>query len=127
MTSPIGDRNGVVRLVKVVSLSLVVSFAVYAQVTGGTLTGTVSDPSGAVILNAKIIIKDVATTVTRAVSTNAAGVYSAPNLLPGIYEVTVSAPGFATLNSAIRPHGGGWRSTVRAVPQSVRKVAVTVV
>jgi hypothetical protein len=97
MTSPIGGRNDVVRLVKVISLSLVVSFAVYAQATGGTLTGTVSDPSGAVILNAKIIIKDVATTFTRAVSTNAAGVYSAPNLLPGIYQVTVSAPGFATL------------------------------
>src|SRR5229473_2078354 len=68
----------------------------YAQVSGATLSGTVTDPSGAVIAGAKVSITNKATGVTRDVTTDAAGFYSAPNLLPGDYEVTVAAPGFST-------------------------------
>jgi len=63
---------------------------------GGTLSGTITDPSAAVIPNAQVAIKNVATGVTRTVTTNADGIYTAPNLLPGNYQVTVSAAGFAT-------------------------------
>src|SRR5487761_379473 len=69
----------------------------HAQVSGATLTGAVTDPSGAVIPNAKVSIKNVATGVTRSVAANSAGFYTAPNLLPGPYSVTVSAPGFTML------------------------------
>src|ERR1700680_1198022 len=69
---------------------------VFAQVSGATMTGTVSDASGAVIPNAQVSIKNVATGEARAVTTGAAGFYSAPNLLPGSYEVTVTPPGFST-------------------------------
>src|ERR1700686_3035853 len=69
---------------------------VHAQVTGATLSGTVRDPSGALIVNARISINNVATGVTRALTTDAAGFYSAPNLLPGTYEVSATAPGFTT-------------------------------
>src|SRR6266699_2868793 len=68
----------------------------YAQVAGGTLTGTVKDSSGAVIPNAQVVIMDVATGVTRTVSPGGAGLYTAPNLLPGTYEVRVTATGFST-------------------------------
>jgi Carboxypeptidase regulatory-like domain/TonB dependent receptor len=68
----------------------------YAQVVGATLTGTVSDPTGAVIPNASISITNIATSVTREATTDAAGLYSAPNLLPGTYSVTISAAGFAS-------------------------------
>jgi protocatechuate 3,4-dioxygenase beta subunit len=68
-------------------LSLVISVPVRAQVAGGTLTGTVTDSSGAAIPGAKITIRDVATGIAREISTDAAGLYSAPNLLPGSYEV----------------------------------------
>jgi hypothetical protein len=68
----------------------------HAQVAGATLSGTISDQSGAVIPGGKISIKNVATGITRDVTADAAGFYTAPNLLPGSYEVTVSAPGFAT-------------------------------
>jgi hypothetical protein len=78
------------------ALVLLMSVRVYAQVSGATTTGTVSDASGAVIPNAQISIKNVGTGQVRAVTTDAAGFYSAPNLLPGRYEVTVSAPGFST-------------------------------
>jgi hypothetical protein len=75
---------------------LLVSSRIYPQVVGATLSGTVTDQSGAVIPNGQVSIKNVATGVTRDLTTDAAGFYTAPNLLPGAYEVTTSAPGFAT-------------------------------
>jgi hypothetical protein len=68
-----------------------------AQVAGATLSGVISDPTGAGVPNAAISIKNLTTGVTRDVTTDADGYFTAPNLLPGVYEVTVTAPGFATL------------------------------
>src|SRR5258707_7858645 len=69
---------------------------IYAQVAGATLSGTVKDSSGAFIPNAQVVITDVATGVTRTVSPGGAGLYTAPNLLPGTYEIRVTATGFRT-------------------------------
>src|SRR6267142_1208685 len=69
---------------------------IYAQVAGATLTGTVKDSSGAVIPNAQVAITDVATGVARTVSPGSSGLYTAPNLLPGTYEIHVTAMGFST-------------------------------
>src|SRR5437899_1825640 len=66
-----------------------------AQVAGATLSGTVTDPSGAAIVGARVAITNTATNVAREATTDSAGYYSAPNLLPGPYEVTVSATGFS--------------------------------
>jgi hypothetical protein len=76
-------------------LSMPTSIPVYAQVIGATLSGTVTDQSRAVIPNTQISIKNVATGFTRAVMTDSAGFYTAPNLLPGTYEITVTASGFS--------------------------------
>src|SRR6267378_2735949 len=78
------------------AVAVLLSTPVNAQVSGATLSGTVTDASGAVITNAKVSIKNTATDVTRDVTTDSAGVYSAPNLLPGIYEITFVAAGFST-------------------------------
>ena len=67
-----------------------------AQVAGATLTGTVADPSGGFIPKAEVTITDVATGVARTASTDNAGLYAAPNLLPGTYEIRVTAMGFRT-------------------------------
>ncbi len=67
----------------------------FGQVAGGTIQGTVSDPSGAVIKGAQVVVVDGSTGVTRATSTTAAGYYSIPNLLPGRYNLSVTASGFA--------------------------------
>jgi hypothetical protein len=64
-----------------------------AQVVGAILTGTVTDPSGAAVPNAKVAIQNLATGIVTETHTNAAGIYSAPNLLPGEYLVSVEAPG----------------------------------
>jgi len=69
---------------------------VRAQVVGATLSGTVSDPSGATVPNAQVAARNTATGVTRTATTDSAGFYSIPNLLPGTYEVTVTATGFST-------------------------------
>jgi Carboxypeptidase regulatory-like domain len=75
---------------------LLIPVRIYPQVVGATLSGTVADTSGAVIPGARISAKNLATSLTREVAADAAGFYTAPNLLPGSYEVSTSAPGFAT-------------------------------
>ena len=67
-----------------------------AQVAGGNLSGTISDPSGKLVPQALVAIQNVATGITTTVTTNGDGYYTAANLLPGDYQVTVSAKGFAT-------------------------------
>src|SRR5437867_6115326 len=68
-----------------------------AQVTGATLSGTVTDTSGAVIPGVTISIKNRATGVGRTVMADEAGLYSAPNLQAGGYDVTATQPGFSTV------------------------------
>ena len=80
----------------VAAVSLTITGNAYPQVAGATLSGTVKDSSGAFIPNAQVAITDVATGVTRTVSADSAGLYAAPNLSPGAYEIRVSATGFST-------------------------------
>ncbi len=53
-----------------------------------------SDPSGAVIVNAKVTIANRDTGVQRVLDTNSSGEYVAPNLDPGLYTVSAEAPNF---------------------------------
>src|ERR1700722_18491173 len=78
------------------ALAVLASTPVHAQVAGATLSGTVSDASGAAVPNAKVSIKNSATGVVREVTTDSAGFYSVPNLLPGVYDTTVEAAGFSS-------------------------------
>lgn len=85
----------VLSAISILAISIVCISQAHAQVSGANLTGTVKDSSSAIIPNAQVSISDIATGVVRTVSTDAAGLYAAPNLLPGNYEVRVSAPGFS--------------------------------
>ena len=82
--------------VLVLLLSALSSSPLGAQVVGGSISGTVSDNSGAVVANAKVLLENLATGVITAVTTNSQGFYSLPNLLPGTYRQRVSATGFET-------------------------------
>src|ERR1700730_12800473 len=73
-----------------------VSVPVHAQVTGATLSGTVTDTSGAVIAGAQVATRNLATSLSREATTDSGGSYSLPNLVPGDYEVRVTAQGFST-------------------------------
>ena len=68
----------------------------HSQVTGGTIQGTATDASGAVLAGVKIAITNTKTNAATVVVTNSSGFYAAPNLLPGSYELSASAPGFST-------------------------------
>jgi len=68
----------------------------FAQNAGaGSISGTLTDPNGGVIPAAAVSVKNTDTGVERAIGTNEAGIYSAPFLQPGHYEVTASKTGFA--------------------------------
>jgi hypothetical protein len=68
-----------------------------AQMAGGAISGTVSGPTGVAVPNAQVSVQNAATHDTGQVTTSQAGVYSVPNLTPGTYQATISAPGFSTL------------------------------
>src|SRR5580700_5174850 len=70
--------------------------ALFAQVDAGSISGTVRDSSGAVIPSAVVKVTGMATGGTLSLATNADGFYSVPALRPGNYQVSASAPGFAT-------------------------------
>src|ERR1019366_7385198 len=108
------------------SLVVVLGFGcaqfVFAQGTDlGTVGGLVTDASGAVITNAKVIILDLATNTPRETKTNAQGEYRVFGLRPGAYKVSVSAPGMGTIQIAgIQLNGS---DTVNA--DAVLKIAST--
>src|SRR5579862_9244872 len=62
----------------------------------GTVAGTVTDPSGAVVSGATVILTDVATGTPRTATTNNAGHYLFPDVNPGGYTITINKQGFAT-------------------------------
>lgn len=77
-------------------LGIAFPLAMWGQVAGGTIYGTITDPSEKSIPQAQVSIANVATGITTTVMTNSDGFFTAPNLLPGEYEITVTAKGFAT-------------------------------
>src|SRR5215831_2668234 len=77
-------------------LALLSACALLAQRDLATLVGTVSDPSGGVVPNAKVTITEVGTGQIYNMTTNASGEFLRPALKPSTYNIAVSAPGFRT-------------------------------
>ena len=67
-----------------------------AQVATGSIVGTVLDSSGQVVPGAQVTVREVNRNTTTTLTTDAAGVYTAPFLVPGTYEVSVELQGFKT-------------------------------
>ena len=68
----------------------------HAQATNGTIQGTVTGPSGAVVNGATIEVKNLRTGVARSAVTNEQGRYRVPDLIVGEYETQVKMNGFQT-------------------------------
>jgi len=99
-----------------------------AQRTTGTLIGTVTDESGAVLPGVTVALKGVAIVGTQTVETNQQGVYRFAALPPGTYDVSFTRSGFSTLNrSALRvPVGATVEANVSLkVSQLAEEVTVT--
>lgn len=67
-----------------------------AQEFRGTITGTVTDPNGAVVPGAAVTVTNTGTNVAATATTNSEGSYTVPLLLPGTYTVSVTGSGFKT-------------------------------
>src|SRR5258708_30045271 len=78
------------------SMGLLCPSRLMAQGLFGTISGTVTDSSGAVVVGATVKVTNIDTNVTVALKTNSAGVYNATNLNPGMYKVEAEAKGFET-------------------------------
>jgi len=78
------------------ALLLLVAGRLLAQ-TYGDLAGTVTDPSGAPLANVRVTLRNAANGRTRVVQSTEAGLYAAPFLTPGIYDLTAELPGFKTV------------------------------
>ena len=75
-------------------LSFIFSSLAWGQVTSGSITGVVSDPTGAVIPGAKVVITDATKGYDFPATTDAVGRYLVTNLSPSTYVVSVEARGF---------------------------------
>ncbi len=85
---------------RIILVSLALVFVLVAglsaQTFRGTILGTVTDPSGAVLAGAKVTVKNAGTGLERTTETSADGSYSLPELPIGTYTVTVTQTGFQT-------------------------------
>lgn len=106
---------------------LLLSCALFAQ-DRATLTGTVTDPSGAAIPGATVKATDTATNTASETKTTTDGVYTIPYLNPGVYNVEVSAGGFQTLKRDAITLAVGQRLVVNlalTVGQATTEITVT--
>jgi hypothetical protein len=78
------------------------AFLALGQVETGRITGTVTDPTGAVVPGATITVKSIATGTERVTTTNTQGVYAVTGLIAGPYEVSVTSKGFKTEQRRVR-------------------------
>ena len=91
-----GSRNFVLAATLLLCFVAASSLPVRAQVAGGTLSGTISDPSNVGIPKAEVVVANLDTGVSRSVTTDDDGFYTVVNLMAGQYDVTVTAAGFST-------------------------------
>jgi uncharacterized surface anchored protein len=80
-----------------VPLVLALASSVYAQLDTATITGRVSDSTGATIANAQVKVIQKETNFQFAAVTNSEGIYRVQSLQPGTYQVTLEAAGFKRL------------------------------
>ena len=73
---------------------LCLPFTSFGQAVYGSISGNVTDASGAAVPNAKVTITDTGKGVTYSTATNESGNYSQGHLIVGVYDVRVEAPGF---------------------------------
>src|SRR5205807_8610029 len=76
---------------------LLISVPLLSQGNAGRILGSVTDQTGGVIVGAKVTVTDTQRGITRTLTTDQAGEYNAPNLLPGTYSVRAESQGFKTV------------------------------
>jgi phage baseplate assembly protein gpV len=94
------------------ALSLPVAAMIFQPVamaqstTSGDISGDLLDPTGAAIPGAKVVVKNTATGESKTVTSNSGGSYRVSLLVPGTYQVTVTAPGFTVQSNVVEVSAG---------------------
>jgi len=106
--SPPSNRAARSSFLVLIAAMLSLSLVAFAQTTVSTtsIVGTVTDPSGAVVEGAKVVITNSATAQTVTVTANSTGAFNSGALIPGDYKVQVSAKGFSTVSSTVTTRVG---------------------
>ncbi len=99
------------RICAACALVLLIQIFAYAQAVNGTIVGTITDETGAVVPGAQVTITETSTNASRSAATDGNGYFSFPDLPPGGYSVKVAKQGFATAQRTDVPLGVN--STVR--------------
>jgi hypothetical protein len=108
------------------SALLALSIMVYAQAPTGTITGIVTDASGAAMPNVSVTITEKATGAVRTAVTNSSGFYSAPALPVGEYQMRAEMTGFATVQRDSEVQAGGTVTVNLPMSLGTAKEVVTV-
>jgi hypothetical protein len=89
--------NRFIRILKgtcVLLLTVLAVFQLHAQATYGSASGTISDPSGAVLVGVSVTAHNAATGITQTATTNTAGRFVFPSLSVGVYDFAIESAGF---------------------------------
>ena len=89
--------RSILRIAATLSMLLLFHYAspAFGQAEQGTLTGTVTDTTGAVVKGAKVTVRNTATQVTSSTLSTESGLYTIPYLTPGTYNVSAESSGFS--------------------------------
>jgi hypothetical protein len=97
--------TGVIRLS--LTAAALLAWPLAAQEYRATITGSITDASGAAVPNVQVDARNIDTSAVTSARTNEAGAYTIPFLLPGSYPVTATAPGFKqAVHPAVELHTG---------------------
>ncbi len=94
------------RTLSLVLCALTLSAVSLAQSNYASVSGTVKDSQSLPVVNATLTFKSLSTGATRSLTTNDAGIFNAPGLLPDDYEVTTTASGFAPIAERVHVEVG---------------------
>jgi hypothetical protein len=90
----------ILKIVYFLAMMIGTQIPILAQNVTGDIVGTVTDPSGASVPDATVTLVNIDTKETRIFTSSSSGGYAFPNLQPGHYSVSVSAPGFKTVTTS---------------------------
>jgi hypothetical protein len=96
-----------VLVVLVLFFVVIVCPSAWSQAETGSISGTVTDQTGALVPQATVTATSVATGASRTVQSGSEGQYVIPELLPGVYNVSVTASGFAAFKASAEVTVGG--------------------
>jgi Carboxypeptidase regulatory-like domain len=101
MNRPISNLKVVGLTFALLSLLTLITGVAFGQTETGSISGTVTDPSGAIVPGAKIVATNTATNQTRTETVSGVGQYTITNLQPGSYVVSVTATGFSESRQSV--------------------------